>query len=58
MRQYKIKRDRAEVIGYAAGIFIRAADVMQIGEIVVPSISISDGIINNMLIEYMKTEIP
>lgn len=58
MKQYKIKRDRAEVIGYAAGIFIRAADAMQIGEIVVPSISISDGIINNMLIEYMKAEIP
>jgi exopolyphosphatase/guanosine-5'-triphosphate,3'-diphosphate pyrophosphatase len=54
MRKYKIKRDRAEVIGYAADIFLDAAKVMQINEIIVPSISIADGIINKMYLKYTE----
>jgi exopolyphosphatase/guanosine-5'-triphosphate,3'-diphosphate pyrophosphatase len=54
MRKYRIKRDRAEVIGYAADIFIDAADAMQINEMIVPSISISDGIINKMFLKYVQ----
>jgi exopolyphosphatase/guanosine-5'-triphosphate,3'-diphosphate pyrophosphatase len=53
IRKYRIKRDRAEVIGFAAAIFITAADAMKIDKIVVPSISISDGIINKMFLKYM-----
>lgn len=55
MKKYRIKRDRAEVIGFASDIFISAADVMEIPEIVVPSISIADGIINNMFIKQQKS---
>ncbi|MDR3129453.1 MAG: Ppx/GppA family phosphatase [Tannerellaceae bacterium] len=54
MVKYKIKRDRAEVIGYAADIFVHAAEVMQISEIVVPSINLSDGIIDNVRAEYYE----
>jgi exopolyphosphatase/pppGpp-phosphohydrolase len=54
MKKYCIKRDRAEVIGFAAGIFIDAADAMQINEIIVPSINITDGIINKMFFKYLK----
>ena len=52
MKKYRIKRDRAEVIGFAAGIFIDAANAMQMDTIVVPSISIADGIINKMFQKY------
>jgi len=52
MKKYRIKRDRAEVIGFASDIFIDAANAMQINEIVVPSISITDGIINKMFLKY------
>jgi len=52
MKKYRIKRDRAEVIGFAAGLFIDAADAMQMNTIVVPSISIADGIINKMYQKY------
>lgn len=54
MKKYNIKRDRAEVIDFAANIFIDAADALQIDEIIVPSISISDGTINKMFIEYFQ----
>ncbi|MDR2087130.1 MAG: Ppx/GppA family phosphatase [Dysgonamonadaceae bacterium] len=54
MKKYRIKRDRAEVIGYASYIFVNAAKVMRIDDIIVPSISISDGIINKMFIDYLK----
>ena len=54
MKQYRIKRDRAEVIGFAADIFIEAADAMQIEYLIVPSISISDGIINRMFLKYVN----
>ena len=53
MKKYKIKRDRAEVISFAADIFIAAANAMQVEEIQVPSISISDGIINKMFLRYV-----
>ena len=49
---YRIKRDRAEVIGFAVNIFIDAANAIQMDEIVVPSISIADGIINKMFVKY------
>ena len=52
MKKYRIKRDRAEVIGFAANIFIDAANAMQINEMIVPSISIADGIINKMFLKY------
>jgi len=53
MKKYRIKRDRAEVIGFAADIFIYAANAMQMDEVVVPSISITDGIINRMFLKYI-----
>jgi exopolyphosphatase/guanosine-5'-triphosphate,3'-diphosphate pyrophosphatase len=56
MKKYRIKRDRAEVIDFAAEIFIDAADAMQINEIIVPSISISDGIINKMYLKYLQNK--
>ena len=52
MKKYRIKRDRAEVIGFAAGLFMEAADAMQMDTIVVPSISIADGIISKMYYKY------
>jgi len=52
MKKYRIKRDRAEVIGFAAGLFIDAANAMQMDKMVVPSISIADGIINKMYQKY------
>jgi exopolyphosphatase/guanosine-5'-triphosphate,3'-diphosphate pyrophosphatase len=45
MANYKIKRDRAEVIGYAADIFLHAADALHASEILVPSINLCDGMI-------------
>ena len=56
MKKYRIKRDRAEVIGFAADIFIDAASAMQMDEIIVPSISIADGIINKMFLKYITKE--
>ena len=56
MKKYRIKRDRAEVIGFAADIFIDAANAMQIDEIIVPSISIADGIVNKMFMKYVTKE--
>ncbi|MDR3126900.1 MAG: Ppx/GppA family phosphatase [Tannerellaceae bacterium] len=52
MTKYKIKRDRAEVIGYAADIFVHAAEAMRIDDILVPSISLCDGIIDNACAQY------
>ncbi len=54
MKKYKIKRDRAEVIGYAAGIFIDATGAMQISEIIIPAINITDGIINDLFFKYQS----
>ncbi len=56
MKKYCIKRDRAEVIGFAAGIFISAANAMQIDKITVPSISITDGIINKMFLKRAESQ--
>jgi exopolyphosphatase/guanosine-5'-triphosphate,3'-diphosphate pyrophosphatase len=53
MKKYRIKRDRAEVIGFAANIYVDAANAMQIDEIIVPSISITDGIIHKMYLKYI-----
>ena len=52
MKKYHIKRDRAEVIGFAASVFIDAAQAMQMDEIIVPSISIIDGMINKMYLKH------
>jgi exopolyphosphatase/guanosine-5'-triphosphate,3'-diphosphate pyrophosphatase len=51
MKKYKIKRDRAEVIGFASELFLEAAGVVKTDEIIIPAISISDGIINKMFIK-------
>jgi exopolyphosphatase/guanosine-5'-triphosphate,3'-diphosphate pyrophosphatase len=51
MRRFRIKRDRAEVIGFAVDIFVAVADVLEIPDIVVPSISLSDGIIHTLVTE-------
>ncbi|MDR1730109.1 MAG: Ppx/GppA family phosphatase [Prevotellaceae bacterium] len=54
MKKYRIKRDRAEVIDFAAHIFTDAANAMQIEEIIVPSINITDGIVNKMFLKYLE----
>jgi len=55
MKKYHIKRDRAEVIGFAGNIFIDAANAMRMDEIIVPSISIADGMVNKMFLKYVSS---
>jgi len=52
MKQFKLKRDRAEVIVYASDIFLDVANITKSTRIIVPSISIGDGIIEKMYEEY------
>ncbi|MDR1679463.1 MAG: Ppx/GppA family phosphatase [Prevotellaceae bacterium] len=58
MKKYKIKRDRAEGIGFATDIFLEAAKINYATEIIIPSIAvnITDGIINKMFLNYLKLE--
>ena len=57
MKQYKLKRDRAEVIVYASDIFLDVAKMTNSSQIIVPSISIGDGIIEKMYEEYKNKRI-
>ena len=52
MKQFKIKRNRAEVIVYASDIFLEVAKLTNSTQIIVPSISIGDGIIEKLYEEY------
>ena len=52
MKQFKLKKDRAEVIVYASEIFLDVAKITNSSQIIVPSISIGDGIIEKMYEEY------
>ena len=54
MNRFKIKRDRAEVIVYASEIFLTVAKSTNATQIIVPSISIGDGIIEKLYEDYKK----
>lgn len=53
MKIFKLRRDRAEVIVNASDIFMEAATLTHSKEIIVPSISISDGIVEALFDKYM-----
>lgn len=52
MEQFKLKRERAEVIVHAADIFIEVISLTGAKQIIVPAISIGDGIIEKMYEKY------
>ena len=52
MKKHKLKRDRAEVIVPAAAVFQEAIRVLEVPEVIVPSIGIADGIVNNLFASY------
>lgn len=54
MIKYKLKKDRAEVIVYAANLFIEVAAQTKTQKIIVPNISISDGIIEKLYEKHEK----
>ena len=54
MNQYKLKRERAEVIAYASDILLEVAKLTDIQQIIVPTISIGDGIIKKMYEKHKK----
>ncbi|WP_303012802.1 Ppx/GppA family phosphatase [uncultured Bacteroides sp.] len=55
IKQYKLKPDRADVIVPAAEIFLEVATHSQSTEIIVPTIGLSDGIIDSLYTRDMKT---
>lgn len=57
MLKYQLKRDRAEVIIYAANLFLEVAVQTQAKTIVVPNISIGDGIIEKLHDTYKKKNV-
>ena len=54
IRQFKLKPDRADVIVPAAGIFLEIANLVNATGITVPTIGLSDGIIDSL---YTKNKI-
>lgn len=56
MKIFKLRRDRAEVIVNASEIFIEAATLTNTKQIIVPSISISDGIVEGLFEKYKASK--
>ena len=56
MKQFKLKPDRADVIVPAAEIFLEVATLVQASGIMVPTIGLSDGIIDNMYTRNRSSE--
>ena len=48
MLKYKMRKDRADVISYAADIFLEVADNCNAHTILVPTIGLGDGIIDSL----------
>ena len=57
IKQFKLKPDRADVIVPAAEIFLDVANIVQATGIMVPTIGLSDGIIDKMYTQKMNTQI-
>lgn len=55
IKQYKLKPDRADVIVPAAGIFLDIASYVNATGIIVPTIGLSDGIIDSLYTQRMNT---
>lgn len=53
MREYDLRTDRADVIVPAAHIFLCIADAVSATDIIVPTIGLSDGIINELAVKLM-----
>lgn len=53
MREYDLRADRADVIVPAAHLFLCIADAVSATDIIVPTIGLSDGIINELAIKLM-----
>lgn len=56
IKQFKLKPDRADVIVPAAEIFLTVADRVQATEIQVPTIGLSDGIIDSLYTKHMSAK--
>lgn len=53
MHEYDLRADRADVIVPAAHIFLCIADAVSATDIIVPTIGLSDGIINELAVKLM-----
>lgn len=53
MREYDLRADRADVIVPAAHLFLCIADAVSATDIIVPTIGLSDGIINELAVKLM-----
>lgn len=58
IKQYKLKPDRADVIVPAAEIFLEVATHINATNILVPTIGLSDGIIDNLYTQNMQSPLP
>ena len=56
IRQYNLRFDRADVIVPASQVFLTIADLMDSTYIYVPTIGLSDGMIDNMLYKKLMKE--
>ena len=54
IKQYKLKPDRADVIVPAAEIFLEVATYVKATGIIVPTIGLSDGIIDSLYTQNMN----
>ena len=57
IKQYKLKPDRADVIVPAAEIFLEVATNVKATGIIVPTIGLSDGIIDSLYTQKMNTPV-
>ena len=57
IKQYKLKPDRADVIVPAAEIFLEIATHIKATRIIVPTIGLSDGIIDSLYTQKMNTPV-
>ena len=57
IEQYKLKPDRADVIVPAAEIFLEVATNVKATGIIVPTIGLSDGIIDSLYTQKMNTPV-
>ena len=57
IKQYKLKPDRADVIVPAAEIFLEIATHVKASGIIVPTIGLSDGIIDSLYTQKMNTPV-
>ena len=57
IKQYKLKPDRADVIVPAAEIFLEVATNVKATGIIVPTIGLSDGIIDSLYTQNMNTPV-